>query len=182
MEKKEEDFKPEFRNANIGLILNSYNDLFSGFDARKSYSEKALSDDFISECRKAAKDKQEGFELVLFVPKQSRNLEEEFKMKKRLREHFYKHFFEKEKNIQMTRRRGFKWIFTGTLLVIIAIIIGTFKQSALVDSIVEPIFVIPGWFTIWVGLTKLLLDTEDQFPDFEFYKKMAKCKIIFRSY
>jgi hypothetical protein len=181
MEKKEK-LTAELRSANISLILTSYGDIFSDFDARPSFLEKAISDDFLWECERAAKDKKEGFELVLFVPKANRNLESEFQIKKRLKEHFHKHVLEKEKEISTIRQRGYKWIFTGVILVIIAILIRAFKSSALADSIIEPLLVIPGWFTIWEGLTKALVKVEDHFPNFEFYRKMNRCQIIFRSY
>ena len=47
------------REGNISLILDSYNDMFSDFDPR-SFSERALSDDFLSECKRAARDKDIG--------------------------------------------------------------------------------------------------------------------------
>ena len=85
-----------FKHGNISLILDSYNDIFSSFDPRP-YNEKALSDDFLIECKRAARDKDDhGFELILSVPKLKRNVNDEFKIKKRLREHFHKHSLEKE--------------------------------------------------------------------------------------
>src|SRR3989344_8520573 len=83
------------REGNISLILDSYDDIFSDFDPR-DYSEKSLSDDFLVECKKAAIDKNDKLELRFLVPKQKRNLIEEVLIKKRLKEHFQKHFKEKK--------------------------------------------------------------------------------------
>ena len=80
------------REGNISLILEEYNDIFSDFDPRP-YEHKALSDDFLTECRKAARDKDvHELELRLLMPKEIRNLDDEAKIKHRLHEHFHKHF------------------------------------------------------------------------------------------
>ena len=94
-EVKRADGIVEFREGNISLILDSYDDIFSDFDPR-SYSEKALSDDFLEECKKAAKDKEERPELRLLVQKNKRDYKDEIRIKKRLREHFQRHYKELE--------------------------------------------------------------------------------------
>lgn len=67
MEKEEVSGKI-FRQGNISLILDSYDDIFSDFDPRP-FSEKALSDDFLVECKRAARDKDRSVvELKLLVP------------------------------------------------------------------------------------------------------------------
>jgi hypothetical protein len=185
MEKEEvqkQTSSDNFMHSNIPLILNSYEDIFSSFDPRP-FSERALSDDFLIECKKAARDKGEfGVELVLSMPKDKRDLNSEFHIKKRLKEHFHKHFLEKENDIKKIKKEGFLWILIGMLGVVIAILIRAFKASTLTDSIVEPVLVIPGWFMIWEGLTKILVHSRERHGDYNFYKKMSTCHIIFRSY
>jgi hypothetical protein len=101
--------------GNISLVLDSYDDIFSDFDPRP-YSEKPLSDDFLIECKRAARDKEAGLELRLLVPKQKRNIYEEAKIKKRLKNHFQKHFHEKAKEIKALKREGFIWFFIGAIV------------------------------------------------------------------
>ena len=81
----------EIKEGNISLILESYNDIFSSFDPRPS-SERALSDDFLIECKRSARDKEGVFELRLLLPPHKRNTNEEAMIKKRLKDHFKKHF------------------------------------------------------------------------------------------
>ena len=53
--------------SEISLIIDTYDDIFSDFDPRP-YSQRALSDDFLLEARKASKDKVSGtFELNFLV-------------------------------------------------------------------------------------------------------------------
>ena len=72
------------KQSNISLILDSYEDIFSSFDARP-YSEKALSVDFLAECKNAVRDKGEfEIEMRLLMPKDKRNLKQETIIKKRI--------------------------------------------------------------------------------------------------
>ena len=81
-----------FKEANISLILDSYEDIFSSFDARR-HSEKALSTDFLDEAKRASRDKDSGsIELKLLIPKNKRQLGEEIIIKKRLKRHFQHHY------------------------------------------------------------------------------------------
>ena len=77
---------------NISLLLDTYDDIFSDFDPR-SYSQRALSDDFLLEAKKASRDKVSGkIELNFLVPAAARDIKQEAIIKKRLREHFRKHY------------------------------------------------------------------------------------------
>ena len=86
MEKKEIDPR-KFREGNISLILDSYDDIFSDFDPRP-FAHRALSDDFLLEAKRAARDKQGSLELRFLIPKNERKLDAETIIKGRLREHF----------------------------------------------------------------------------------------------
>jgi len=180
MEKKE-GIRTIFREGNISLILNNYEDIFSDFDARQSFSEKAISGDFLRECERASLDKKEGFELVLFVPKNCRNLDDEFKIKKRLQEHFSKHLDEKEKEIKKIKRNGIRWIMGGITVIILRGYSNIVISNEFIHSILS-IFEVPGWFLVWEGLGKIFIEAKDIVPDYNFYRKMSRCHIVFRSY
>jgi len=77
-EGKKIDMITNLREGNISLILDSYDDIFSDFDPG-DYSERALSDDFLSECKKAAVNKEERLELRFLVPKTKRDYKEKIK-------------------------------------------------------------------------------------------------------
>lgn len=181
MDIKEDKLQNELMRANISLVLDSYNDIFSSFDAR-GFSEKALSDDFLFECKRAAREKEDfGLELILSIPKTKRNASEEFKIKRRLKEHFKKHFLEKEKEMIKVKREGMSWVCLGALLVF-SLVWGLVKfESIWVHSILT-IFEVPGWFLIWEGMYKVFIDSRKLKPEYVFYKKMSNCFINFISY
>lgn len=177
----EKENKQALREGNISLILDTYDDIFSDFDPRP-YSNRALSDDFLIECKRAARDKAEnqGIELRLLIPKTKRNKNEETKIKKRLKDHFTKHAHQKQREVKTERRNGAIWFLIGTALIISATLLytrGGFMSNLLVIML-EP----AGWFTVWTGLEKIFINFKEKHPDFEFYQKMSKVEITFNDY
>jgi len=166
--------------AGIPLVLDSYNDIFSNFDPRP-YTHKALSGDFLLECKKASVEKNDKIKLRLFVPKNKRNPLEEIKIKKRLKEHFNKHFQKKKKEISGIKVEGAFWIVLGSIMMIVsAIFFGKQDLSFpvhLLITLVQP----AGWFFLWEGLGKILITPQEKMPDYNFYKKMADSEISFAS-
>jgi hypothetical protein len=177
-----EEFSRTLRQGNISLILEGYDDIFSDFDPR-SYSERALSDDFLNECRKASHDKPDeplGLELRILVPKKKRSLANELKIRRRLKSHFEKHYHEKKHEQDQMKADGLQWFFVGVALIFLATILyqtsGFFNHLLFVMS--EP----AGWFTLWNGLDKLLITPKEKQPELEFYGKMAHARCYFFSY
>jgi len=172
----------KMRQGNVSLILNSYNDIFSDFDPR-GYVQRALSDDFLQECRRTVRDKspsEEKFELRLLVPKIKRNVNDEIKIKIRLKNHFLKHYLEKKKEIKNLRYSGVAWFIIGVIFSLMAAFIYPFEgfYFDVLFVMIEP----AGWFTVWSGLDKIFLNPKDKMPDARFYKKMYGCHITFIDY
>ena len=60
---KEKRFEHFYESADdIPLVLDSYDDIFSDFDPRP-YSERAMSGDFLLECKKASAEKKKKIHL-----------------------------------------------------------------------------------------------------------------------
>ncbi|PIU76093.1 hypothetical protein COS75_00785, partial [Candidatus Pacearchaeota archaeon CG06_land_8_20_14_3_00_35_12] len=74
--------------SEISLWLDHYDDIFSDFDPRP-FSQRALSDDFLLEAKRASKEKISGaIEMQFLIPHDKRNKELENTIKKRLHDHF----------------------------------------------------------------------------------------------
>jgi hypothetical protein len=176
-----EESVSSFVHGNIPLIINSYVDIFSSFDSRP-YSEKALSIDFLEEVKRATRDKDDfGLELVISVPKEKRIFSDEFRIRKRLKEHFHKHFIEKEKEINKIKKEGFVWVILGILINVLVVYgLLNFENSLLHATL--GIFEIPSWFLIWEGMGKIFLDSRKLQHDFNFYRKMSECQVTFKGY
>ncbi|MDP1728997.1 MAG: hypothetical protein Q8L27_02220 [archaeon] len=170
------------KQKNIPLILDSYDEIFSDFDPRSS-SERALSDDFVRECNHAARDKTFGkkIELILSLPKPKRKPSEEVIIKKRLLDHFRKHFLLKEKERKSIVKKGLYWVFIGITLLFTNTFIRTYSPSFLLNMlslIMEP----ASWFSFWEGLGKIFIHSKESVLDYDFYKKMANLEVTFKGY
>jgi len=175
----EEEKEVEVKDKNIGLILDAYQDLFSDFDPR-DFSQKAISDDFLIECKRATIDREEGFELNLLLPNEKRNFSDEIKIKKRLKLHFQKHYHEKEAEIKKIKKEGISWFIIGGLVMFGATFLYEreefFFRFLMIMS--EP----AGWFLFWEGLDKIFIDAKEKMIDYLFYKRMANAQINFKDY
>src|SRR3989344_7180391 len=103
----------------LRMQLDDYGEIFSDFDPR-SYSERSLSDDFISEAKRAAIDREEEIDLLLFIPKLKRNEEQERMIKKRLLAHFKRHSLLLKGEAKKHRFLGFRFIGIGITLMVLA--------------------------------------------------------------
>jgi hypothetical protein len=167
--------------SEISLWLDTYNDIFSSFDPRP-YSGRALSDDFLIEAKKASREKVSGqIELKLLAPKKLRSVEQEATIKKRLQEHFKKHYNllkEEARNIKIT---GGIMTFVGVLLMFAAGWLASINTKIVYNFLLvllEP----AGWFMAWFGLERIFYISALKKADLEFYEKMSKVTISFWSY
>lgn len=168
--------------SHISLSLQGYNDIFSSFDARP-YSQKALSDDFLLETKKASKDKKLGkFDMRILIPEEKRNKSQEKIIKRRLKEHYTRHYFMLKNEKNGIIKRGALFVISGIISMFIAsyIIVSQINKGLLISFIIvllEP----GGWFLFWEGLDILIFEIKEIKPDLEFYKKMTNCNIEFLS-
>jgi hypothetical protein len=181
--KKEEMRVSGIKEGNISLILESYDDIFSSFDPRPS-SERALSDDFLVECKRASIDREEPITLRFLVPHSKRNLKEELEIQFRLKNHFHKHYLEKRREINRLKIRGIFFIFIGLSLMFISYL--TYSGFLFSDEILKNILLVItepiGWFFFWIGGEKFVYRVSEINPGYTFYKKMDSSRVLFLSY
>ncbi len=172
----------KFKEANISLIIDTYEDIFSDFDPRP-FLERSMSDDFLQECKRAARDKgEEQLELRILVPKKVRNLKEEWKIKKRLKEHFSNHHKKEETKIKKIKAEGVLWFVLGTIFILILSFLEESSLTGFLIQIVKTILEPAGWFSYWEGLGKIFIVAKEKSSGYDFYKKMAKAEINFVEY
>lgn len=167
--------------SEISLILDTYDDIFSDFDPRP-YSQRALSDDFMREARKASYEIKPGIlELRFLIPAALRKQDLEATIKKRLREHFRKNFLRIEKEAMQIRNKGILLAAIGFLFVLAATYVAPLESSSFVFRLLFVILEPSGWFCLWFGFDNIFTFTKSRNSDLEFYKKMSKAEVIFVS-
>ena len=190
IKKEDEEFKEEIAEeektksllskAEISVLLDTYDDIFSDFDPRPFIS-RALSDDFLLEAKRAARDKEGVFDLSFMIPKKLRNFEHEVLIRRRLREHFKKHALLLEQEMNKIKMKGIFMIIIGVLTILIASFLYSLEGRWIVNLLIV-IFEPAGWFLFWIGGEKLVYERKEIYPDYEFYHKMTICEISFHTY
>lgn len=177
----DEDKKIKTDDSEIRLKINTYDDIFSDFDPRP-YSQRAMSDDFLFEARKASADKESGTITLKFaIPKEKRKWEDEALIKKRLREHFKKHYELLAVEIKKTKNRGILMGIAGILMISLAAFISSLQASSFLMHFIIIVLEPAGWFTSWTGLDQIYYTVNEKRPDLNFYEKMYKSAIFFSS-
>jgi hypothetical protein len=165
----------------VSLWLDTYEDIFSDFDPRP-YGQRALSEDFIAEAKRAVRDRRDDVpELRFLVPTHVRNLSDEATIRKRLRDHFRRH----ADRLKRERRRSI-WGSLG----IAAAGFGVMTASALLrrqpDTVTRTVLHVllepAGWFAVWFGLDQLFYGTRELAREHAFYRKMARADVVFSAY
>ncbi len=171
------------KKSEISLWLDSYDDVFSDFDPRPN-SQRALSQDFLEESKRALRyTVLDNYHLNLLIDEKLRDSEEEEIITKRLHEHFVKHYRMQKKERKKIIKKGISFIVIGVCLLFMATYLlvnygNTSYFLAFLLIVMEP----AGWFFAWEGLDLAIFYSKEQTQDYEFYKKMEKCEILFSSY
>ena len=176
-------YKRFLKMSNIPLWLDAYDDIFSDFDSRP-YSQRALSDDFLAEAKRASRDKVSGkIELQLLMPNKKRDKKLEDLIKRRLRGHFTKHFKmlsnEKKKIVNL----GLSF-FTVSIFIMFftTLILFRYQQTSMFFTFLSVLLEPAGWFLFWEGLNTTIFGSKELDSDLAFYKKMTNCEVTFWSY
>lgn len=164
----------------ITLLLDDYNDIFSDFDPRP-YSERALSDDFLLEAKKASKDKEEGLDLNFLIDKELRSAKKEELIKERMHEHFRHHHTLLHDETRAMKKGGFTFIISGILIMMAATYTLFRLHETLFTSFIVILLEPAGWFLFWEGMNQVIFGPKKIKADLDFYGKMAKCTIRFTS-
>jgi len=195
MDKKEtikEELKAEFESgkikerllsmSEIALWLDTYNDIFSDFDPRP-FDQRSLSVDFLDEIKRASRDKASGqIELRFIIPKNLRKIDEESKIKRRLKDHFKRHSDLLKHETKKTNRTGISIAGLGFLFMFIGVFFHYLLGERIMTDILVTLFEPLGWFMMFYGFDTAFYSFRQKKPETNFYEKMVKAEISFISY
>ncbi len=169
------------RSTQVGLSIDSYDDLFSDFDPR-SYKERQLSEDFLAELRRFFFDKNpESLDMVLLIPARQRNSTSETIIKRRLHIYFHKKNREIAASVKHTKSRNWTKVAISVLLMVctgyLATKAGQIVWMNIVKVIVEP----ASWFLFWTSLEQLQNSRRSGERELNYFQRLSECKIVFLS-
>jgi Fe2+ transport system protein B len=173
--------KRVLKDSEIGFLIDDYDYIFSDFDPRP-YSDRALSDDFLLEARKASSEKSaKNIQIKFLIPKKNRNVKDEEKIKTRLKDHFNRHSEQARKAYKRALICGLLFFFFGVLIMFVAAyVLFKYPSQNLMQNFIVLMTEPAGWFLFWEGLDMILFKSKDLKPNSVFYKKMAHAEIYFQ--
>ncbi|MFO1470098.1 MAG: hypothetical protein U1F27_03535 [Turneriella sp.] len=169
------------RSTQVGLSIDSYDDLFSDFDPR-SYKERQLSEDFLAELRRFFFDKNpESLDLVFLIPARRRSNPTEATIKRRLHIYFQKKNREIAAGIRHAKSRNWIKVAISVLLMVCTGYISTKAGQIVWMNIVKVIVEPASWFLFWTSLEQLLISRRSAEREIRYFHRLSECKIVFLS-
>ena len=132
--------------AEINILLNSYNYIFSDFDPNL-YAERTLSDDFITQVKRISENKKGSkllLRLLLLANKQ--NKQEEKLILNRLYSHFKNVHQQLQRDVKRTNSTGLLLAFIGMNFMIAASNLSFTKPEKYYLHVLLVLFEPAGWF------------------------------------
>jgi len=170
------------RKSEISLWIDTYDDIFSDFDPRP-FSQRALSQDFLDETKRASQSISGKTQLSFLVRADIQNAKIESNIKKRIKDHFKKHYEELRKEKKGIIKEGIIFAIIGIALMALAsyILFTTTQNNFFIHFIIvllEP----GGWFLFWEGLDLAIFNARAKNDDLSFYKNLSEAEIVFIPY
>ena len=168
--------------AEISILLDSYDDIFSDFDP-SDYKERTLSDDFIIQVKKVSRSKSAiRTSLKLLIPENKRNGQMEGIVIKRLHAYFKDAHEELALEIKKVNTREIVLSLIGIIMMLTASYISYMKPEKYHMHFLLVLFEPGGWFLLWSGLDHLVYSSKETKKELNFNLKMAKSEIKFITY
>lgn len=179
---QEHGVKNFIENASISLVIDSYDAFFSDFDPRP-FEHRALSDDFLTEAKKATIEVKDGtFEIRFLVPKHLKNEQEEAIIRDRLHHYFKKYETKLIKESKQMVYKGVGFTLIGFCFMLLASLLTHAEGNILVFDFLRILFEPSGWFLVWFGLDQIFYNARERKPEIEFYHKMGRADFQFDAY
>ena len=180
---EEDKIKEELlKMSEISLWLDNYDDIFSDFDPRP-YAQRAISVDLLDELKRASREKVSGqTEIKFLIPKDLRKENEEAQIKRRLKDHFKRHFEDINRGKRKIFAKAIAFVVIGFAMLFFAAFIDHLGKSGFLYSALVIFFEPAGWFTFWFSLEQIFDYFKEKNPEAVFYEKMSKSEISFISY
>lgn len=169
------------RLRDLYIWLDGYDDIFSDFDPR-SYSQRTLSEDFLTELKRMYRETlDKRFEVRILVPKKLRDSRVESRIKRRLSDSFRQEMKYFSASVLERQKIGFAFIIAGLAV----LSFHTFMLFSYMDDmwveLVGLLLVPAGWFGVWEGIGKVVGEPAIDRERREFLQKFINCRYVFEN-
>lgn len=162
----------------VAIALETYDDLFSDFDIR-SYGERAISRDFLDELRVRLRKAGPGtkVDLVLLIPGERRDVEDEALIVERMRVFFEERRAHYLREDRKAKRNSALFVAAGVSLFVAASLLAERFDFL---PLLADFLLVPAWFFVWNGLELFLKDKEEIRRKRGYYGSLALSRTAFR--
>lgn len=169
------------RSSQVGLSIDTYDDLFSDFDPR-SYKERQLSEDFLAELRRFFFDKNpESLDIVFLIPARMRKAASETIIKRRLHIYFHQKNRETAATVRHAKSRTLIRVAISVVLMVCTGYLATKAGQVVWMNIVKVIVEPASWFLFWTSLEQLMGVRRSLARELHYFHRLSECKIVFLS-
>ncbi|MEK6927178.1 MAG: hypothetical protein AABX11_01995 [Nanoarchaeota archaeon] len=168
--------------SSVSLNLASYGDIFSSFDPR-TYIQRTFSQDLLNEMKRATKELPSGeLQITFIMPRARRNWEDEIVIKRRLREHFKRHYILSVHEMKKLKLRGYGMALLGVGFIFTSSLLYSIENAAFWIKFLQILLEPAGWFTAWTALEGVFYTGRELKEELDFHEKMSNANIEFLSY
>lgn len=168
--------------AELSLWLDSYNDIYSDFDAR-TLLKRRISEDFIHELELAYHRREENTNsLALQVPASLRIETDEKLITERVSNYFNREYENSARILKSNSSKNLVFLGVSIIIMVINVIL-TLRPSESGRLNAWRILLEPaGWFFFWNSLEYFFYDRSIDSTRTKFWNTVAGWKILFKSY
>ena len=168
--------------SELSIWRDRYEDIFSDFDSRP-FTERTLSDDFILEAKKMARENPTGsIELKLLMPEHLRQKNTEDIIIKCLHMHFKRYAHHLKDEMKKARTKGFLLCILGMSIMVTELYLSGFSIKAFLINAIKVILVPAGWFFTWSGFDHIFYISRRKLSEYDFMIRMGHAEIKFVSF
>lgn len=163
----------------IRIWIDDYNDIFSDFDPRE-YTERNISDDFLHEMKRVASESDHDVKtLRLLVDEKLRDEKTEATIIERVHNEFAESYHVYEGKRRKFRSQSMLFIAAGLIMILSAGYFSYLKADQPLMHIPLVILEPAGWFLTWTGFEQIFKSGKQSMPEFVFFGKLRRTKIVF---
>lgn len=165
----------------LSLWLDDYDDIYSDFDSRH-YLKRRISEDFLYELKTALKYKKDHVSnLVLLLPQEKRNEENEKMIVENLNQFFYTQFQNQKNRYNQKVKNGILLLLFGIIVMSCAALFSINKINSFILILPKVILEPGGWFLLWLALDFLVFDLKNINRERLFFKELSEIKVHFKA-
>ena len=167
----------------IDISIDYYKDLYNEWDF-SPFKRRDLDTDLVTFIEESSEEIPLKYKIIInfFMPKDMMDIDKEKRSKAGLKNYFKYMLYKVQGERVKYRHRAYKYAFTGSVLVLIAIFFQRILERWIYLSILPEGFFIGGWVFMWEVFTILFFQNADRKVKVKEYKRLIRAEVNYKYY